>query len=50
MTIEQILAYNAEINKQIDIERRRPTTPGMHPRSFKLQQDEKISELQKLLK
>jgi hypothetical protein len=50
MTIFEKMEHNAEIEKKITVEKNKSLSPGMHPRVFKLQQDDIIAELKKQLK
>lgn len=50
LTREEIWANNDTINQQIKTEQKRQLPAGMHPRVFKLKQNDIIAELQKLLK
>ena len=44
---EQKMAFNAEIDRKISEERNKKHQTGMHPRQFRLQQEDKIAELEK---
>lgn len=47
LTLQEKFYHNAEIDKKIALEKNRQLTPGMHPKLFRMQQDDLIAELEK---
>lgn len=47
LTVFEKIAHNADIDRKIKTEKDKSSPPGIHPRMFRLQQDDIVKELEK---